>query len=79
MVAAFRYVYQSHSFKTCLKILNFLLFENRVDGSYLCPDCGLPLCGDECHRNKKYHARECEVFANTPTGHKHKVKFGREK
>jgi hypothetical protein len=50
----------------------------RVNGDYLCPDCGLPLCDEKCYVAKKYHSIECHMFANTPTGHKLKVVFNRQ-
>ena len=34
---------------------------SRVDGSYLCPDCGLPLCGEQCGAGP-WHRPECEIF-----------------
>ena len=32
-----------------------------VDGSYICPGCGLPMCGDQCSRGE-WHKGECRIF-----------------
>lgn len=37
---------------------------SRVDGSYLCPDCELPLCGEQC-RAGPWHRPECEIFSRS--------------
>ena len=59
----------------CLECLS------RVDGSYLCPDCQLPLCGQLCYEKKGGHhaTAECQVFRETPSGYKLKVNFQRTK
>ena len=57
----------------CLECLS------RVDGSYLCPDCQLPLCDQRCYEKRLHHAPECKVFQNTPTGYKLRVNFQRTK
>ena len=36
----------------------------RVDGSYLCPECGLPLCGEQCEAGP-WHSRECQIFSRS--------------
>ena len=35
----------------------------KVDGSFACPRCQFPLCGDQCV-GKRLHKAECEIFAN---------------
>lgn len=40
----------------CLECLS------RVDGSYLCPECELPLCGERCGAGP-WHRPECSVFS----------------
>lgn len=57
----------------CLECLS------RVDGSFLCPDCQLPLCGKGCLQKRVYHAPECKVFQGTPTGYELRVNFNRKK
>ena len=44
----------------CLECLS------RVDGSYLCSKCNLPLCGDQC-TGGQYHRPECQVFSALET------------
>jgi len=34
----------------------------KVDGTYFCPKCKFPLCGEKCV-DKKLHKSECEIFA----------------
>ncbi len=78
----------------CLECLNryvyfFILYKNyflanlatpsRVDGSYLCPSCGLPLCGEACFLSRRNHRPECEVFSSSSSGYRLSVNFGREK
>eukprot|EP00095_Tigriopus_kingsejongensis_P008846 snap_masked-scaffold15_size728074-processed-gene-2.0 protein:Tk08846 transcript:snap_masked-scaffold15_size728074-processed-gene-2.0-mRNA-1 annotation:"protein isoform a" len=48
-----------------------------VDGSFLCPICGLPLCGEKCFQAAKYHPAECGLLSNTPKGYRMKVDFSR--
>lgn len=38
--------------------------DDRVDGSFLCPECGLPLCGEQCGAGP-WHRRECQVFSRS--------------
>ena len=35
----------------------------KVDGSYLCPECNFPLCGEMCAYGEEHASRECKVFA----------------
>ena len=35
----------------------------KVDGSFTCPRCQFPLCGEQCV-GKRLHKAECEIFAN---------------
>ena len=51
----------------------------RVDGSYLCPDCDLPLCDEACYEKRDQHKVECQILSDTPTGVRLRVKFGRER
>lgn len=41
-----------------------------VDGRFVCPRCGWPMCGPECC-SKPQHTAECQI---TPTGAKDKIK-----
>ena len=41
-----------------------------VDGRFVCPRCGWPMCGPDCC-SKAQHAAECQI---TPTGAKDKIK-----
>ena len=52
-----------------------------VDGSFLCDDCGLPLCGSEkCSAGKFHRSLECRLFRQpTPSGFKFRVKMDRPK
>ena len=40
---------------------------HQTDGSFACPDCGLPMCGEErCARGKEaeiHKSAECTAFA----------------
>ena len=35
----------------------------KVDGSYLCPECNFPLCGEMCAYGGEHADRECKVFS----------------
>ena len=35
----------------------------RVDGSYLCNDCGWPLCDQKCQNSNEDHQAECQFLA----------------
>jgi len=47
-----------------------------ADGSFLCPNCEMPLCGVDCV-NGPHHQAECTIFQNMPSGFKMRVKFDR--
>ena len=34
-----------------------------MDGSYLCPECNFPLCGEMCAYGGEHADRECKVFS----------------
>ena len=34
----------------------------KVDGTFLCPNCQFPLCGEKCV-GKNLHKDECAIFA----------------
>ena len=44
--------------------LMMMTMMSRVDGSYLCPECGLPLCGEKCVAGP-WHRRECQIFSRS--------------
>ena len=35
----------------------------QVDGSYLCPKCGFPMCEEMCAYGEDHSSLECPVFA----------------
>ena len=41
----------------------FHLATLKVDGSYLCPECNFPLCGEMCAYGGEHADRECKVFS----------------
>ena len=45
-------------------IMIMTMIMNRVDGSYLCPKCELPLCGELCSAGP-WHRPECSVFSRS--------------
>ena len=50
-----------------------------VDGSFLCPECNLPLCNEACYEKRGYHSAECELLKATPSGFRINVDFDRRK
>ncbi len=36
-----------------MRMMHYLVDLCRVDGSYLCPLCELPLCGEKCFKERK--------------------------
>ena len=50
-----------------------------VDGSFLCPECNLPLCNEACYEKRGYHNAECELLKATPSGFRINVDFDRRK
>ena len=37
----------------------------KTDGSYRCPECGWPMCDDQCAR-ARVHVIECQTLRNSP-------------
>ena len=49
-----------------------------TDGSFLCPQCSLPLCGPDC-LERPFHKPECQVFSKAlPTGFEFRVEMNRK-
>ena len=49
-----------------------------TDGSFLCPQCSLPLCGPDC-LDGPFHKPECQVFSKAlPTGFEFRVEMNRK-
>ena len=34
----------------------------KVDGGYLCPECGMPMCAEECSESAGHRHRECGLL-----------------
>ena len=45
-------------------MMMMMMIMSRVDGSYLCPKCELPLCGEQCSAGP-WHRPECSVFSRS--------------
>ena len=54
-------------------IMIMMMILIRVDGSYLCPECELPLCGERCGAGP-WHRPECSVFSRSVSYFSHKLR-----